>query len=77
MAQSPSHLQAIDVRQPDVEDDALDAGRVLRDLEAGPAIRRDLHDVAIVLEQSLEEPRESGVVLDDEHMHGGQPAGAR
>ena len=45
----------LDVRQPDVEDDALDAGCVLRDLQAAPAVGRDLHDVAIVLEQSLEE----------------------
>ena len=40
--------------QPDVEDDALDAGRVLGHLEAALAVGRELHDVPVVLQQALE-----------------------
>ena len=63
----------LDVGQADVEDDALDAGRVLGDLEAGRAVDGHLDDVPVVLEQPLEQPPEARVVLDDEQMHGRQP----
>ena len=68
-------LEPADVGQPDVEDHALDARRVLGDLEPGPAIGRELDDMAIVLEQALEEPGQPGIVLDDEQVHRGQPSG--
>ena len=35
--------------------------------------RRQLDDVAVVLEQALEQPRQPRVVLDDEQVHGRQP----
>ena len=71
--QPAGDLEPADVGQADVEDDALDAGCVLGDLEPGPAVGGQLDDVAVVLEQALEEPGEARVVLDDEQVHGGQP----
>ena len=48
-------------------------GGVLGDLEPGRAVGRQLDDVAVVLEQALEQPDEARIVLDDEQVHGGQP----
>ena len=33
------------------------------------AVRGELDDVTVVLEQALEEPRQARVVLDDQEMH--------
>ena len=74
VAQAPGDVEAAHVGQPDVEDDALDAGRVLGDLEAALAVGGELDHVPIVLEQALEEAAEAGIVFDDEQVHGGQPS---
>ena len=74
VAQPPGDLEAADVGQPDVEDDALDAGRVLGDLEAALAVGGELDHVPVVLEQALEQAPQAGIVLDDEEMHDGQPS---
>ena len=39
--------------------------------------RRDLDEVAVVLEQPLEQPGQARIVLDDEQVHGGQPTPSR
>ena len=62
-------LEPGDVRQADVEDDDLDPGGRLGDVEAVAAGRRGLDDVAVLLEQSPQQADEARVVLDDEQMH--------
>ena len=69
LAQTACDLEPADVGQSDVEDDALDAGCVLRDLEPGLAVGGQFDDVPVVLEQPLEQPRETRIVLDDEEVH--------
>ena len=59
--------------QADVEDDDLDPGRRVDDVEAVLAGRRGLHDVAVLLEQSPQKANEARIVLDDEQMHVFQP----
>src|SRR5689334_7046907 len=60
------HVEAGDVRQPDVEDHGLDALRRVRELEGRLAVRRDLHHVAVILEQASQDALEAGVVLDEQ-----------
>ena len=60
--------------QSDVEDDALDARRVLGDLEPAFAVGGELDQVAVVLEQALQEASETGIVLDDQEVHDGEPS---
>ena len=40
------------------------------ELERGLAVRRDLHDVAVVLEQAAQDALEARVVLDEQEVHG-------
>jgi hypothetical protein len=74
LTQACGDLETADVGQPDVQDDALDARRVLRDLEAAPAVGRKLDDVPVVLQQALEQAPQTRIVLDDEQVHVGQPS---
>ena len=55
--------------QPDVEDDDLDPGRRLGDVEAVETGRGGLDDVAVLLEQSTQQADQPRIVLDDEQMH--------
>jgi hypothetical protein len=64
-AQAPRDLQARDVRQSDVEDQRLDAGRLACGLQPAAAVGLQLHDVTILLQQSLEEAAELRVVFND------------
>ena len=48
-------------------------GRRLGELERRPAVGRDLHDVAVVLEQPAQDAVEARIVLDEQQVHGGQP----
>ena len=66
---APGDLEAGDVGQADVEDDDLDAGRRLGDVEAVEPGRRGLDDVAVLLEESPQQADQPRVVLDDEQMH--------
>ena len=61
------------LREADVEDDRLDAGRFGGDLEAGLAVGREFDDVAVVGEQPREQPPELGVVLDEQQVHARSP----
>ena len=63
-------LEAGHVRQAEVEDHRLDPRRRLDELERGPAVRGDLHDVAIVLEQAAQDALEARVILDEQQVHG-------
>ena len=67
------HLEAGQLREADVEDDRLDAGRFGRDLEAGLAVGRELDDMAVVGEQPREQPSELGVVFDEQQVHARSP----
>ena len=69
VVQPARHLEAVDVRQPDVEDDRIDPVGRVGQLERGPAVRRQLDHVAVRLEQPAQGPAESFVVLDDQQMH--------
>ena len=59
--------------QAEVEDDDLDPGRRVDDVEAVLTGRRGLHDVAVFLEQPPQQADEARIVLDDEQMHVVQP----
>src|SRR4051812_16455394 len=72
-ADAPRDLEPGDVRQADVEDDDLDAGRRLRDVKAVKAGRCRLDDVAVLLEEPPQKADEARVVLDDEQMHESEP----
>ena len=63
-------LEAGHVGQAEVEDHGLDAGSRLDELERRPAVGRDLHDVAVVLEQAAQDALEPRVVLDEQQVHG-------
>src|SRR5262245_44921416 len=67
--EATSHLEARHVGQPDVENDRLDPGTVFGDRQAGLAVRSNVDDVAVLLEEPPECPAEALVVLDDEEMH--------
>ena len=68
-ADPASDVEAGDVRQADVEDDDVDARCVLGDRGARLAVVGDVDYVAVFLEQSLEDPGEAFIVLDDEDVH--------
>ena len=70
-------LEARDVRQPQVEDDELDPGRGLEDVEAVTTGRGRLDHVAVLLEESPQQADQPRIVLDDEQMHGRQPTRSR
>ena len=72
-ADAPRDLQAGDVGQAEIEDDDLDPGRRLGDVEAVEPGRGGLDDVAVFLEESPQQADEPRVVLDDEQMHESQP----
>jgi D-alanyl-D-alanine carboxypeptidase/D-alanyl-D-alanine-endopeptidase (penicillin-binding protein 4) len=61
-------LDAGDVGQADIQDDRLDPVG-LRQLEAGLPIGGEIDDVAVLLEEALEDPPEPLVVLDDQQVH--------
>ena len=67
-------LQAADIGKADIQDDALDAGSVLGDLQPRPPVRGQ-YDVPVILQEPLEQPGEPRIILDDEQMHGRQPSG--
>ena len=66
-------LEPGDVGQADVQDDRLDAGGGGRDLDAGDAVGRQLDHVPVLLEEAAKQSTETGIVLDDEQVHGRQP----
>ena len=66
--ETPSDLESAEIREADIEDDDIDPVR-FGQLQPGFAVHRDIHDVTILLEQSLEDPPETLVVLDDEEVH--------
>ena len=68
-AQPAGHLETVDVRQPDVEDDRIDPVGRIGQLERGPAVLCQLDHVAVRLEQPAQRPAESFVVLDNQQMH--------
>jgi len=68
-SQPAQHLEAVDARQPDVEDhqvEALALGRQHRLL----ATRHQVHRVALGLQDAHEAAAQGAVVLDDENAHG-------
>ena len=62
-------VEAGHVREPDVEDHGLDARRRVGQLQRRLAVGRDLHHVAVVLEQAAEDALETRVVLDEQQVH--------
>ncbi len=68
--EAAGNLEPRDARQTDVEDHGVEAGRLTRDLEAGLAVGRKVDDVAVVLEESAQEPAELGIVFDEQEVHG-------
>ena len=73
VARTGGHLEPRDVGQAEVEDDDLDPGRRVGDVEAVATGRSGLDDVAVFLEQSREQANQPWVVFDDEEVHVGQP----
>ena len=59
-------VEAGHVGEADVEDDDVDAGRVLGDRSSCVTVMGHVDDMAVLLEQSLEDAGETFVVLDDE-----------
>ena len=72
-ADAARDLETGDVGQAEVEDDDLDAGRRLGDVEAVETGRGGLDDVAVLLEEPPQQADEARIVLDDEQMHESQP----
>ena len=73
-AEAAGDVQPGAIRQADVEDQRIEAAG-LGEPEAITGGRRDLDDVAVGVEQTLEHAGEAAVVLDDEQVH--PPDGAR
>jgi len=61
-------IEAVGWRDHDVEDDGVVAGRFGQGLSSLP-VGRDVHGVALVLEQLLQQCRELALVLDEEEVH--------
>ena len=68
--QPAGDVEAGHVGQPDVEDDRVEAVDRAGELDAGPAVGRELDDVAVFLEESGQGAGEPLVVLDQEQVHG-------
>jgi hypothetical protein len=68
-AQAPQHLEAVHLRQPDVEDHEVELF-LRRGEHRILAARRDVDRVALGLENALQSRRERRVVLYDQQSHG-------
>jgi len=67
--QATGDLQAADVRQTDVQDDRIETGH-LRNLQRLGAVRHELDQVPIALEQPFQQAAEPSVILNDKQVHG-------
>ncbi len=67
-------LETGDVREPEIEDDDLDPGGRLEDVETIETGRGGLDDVAVLLEESAQQADQPRIVLDDEQVHERQPS---
>ncbi len=65
----PGDLEPVDVGQADIEDQGIEAATRLDELERLATADREIDDVAFLGQESLEEPTQPGIVLDDEHVH--------
>src|SRR5450759_1769522 len=68
-AELPRDLETGPVRQPDIEDDRLEARGGPVDLQALIGRLSGLHRVAVLRQEPPEEPDEPGVILDDQQVH--------
>src|SRR6266480_1809485 len=68
-ANSTGNLQAVDVRQPDVEDDRVETCSAVGRLETVATGGSELHDVTVFGEEANEKSPEARIILDHKQVH--------
>jgi hypothetical protein len=63
-------LEAVHVRQTDIEDDGLDATAVERKIDGIGARARHVHDMLIMAKETAKGGSQTAVVLDEQEVHG-------